>query len=520
MKTMKVLYNTCFADPWIRVAKELKEKHNLTPMHWIGNQFDNSEKLLNQVFPDCVYYPRLDLWRGVFPDDIEEEWEKVPFDIDLLRELSVYELQAIKMMDRMDNDQHSFSFMERQRLYRKNLKKWSVYLSKYKPDLVIGAIVPHRAYDYPLYLLCKHLKIPFLFFKNSAFMGRIVHAKDIYSITDKISNTYKQLKVKNLSTEELISGLDTDIIEGFLKVQGDYSDAEPGYMRRHVSRAKQESSILGLTIRLIKLLSENKVKYFGPDAYFFKGVPSYYKERQKAIEHSRLSLYAHIKRKREGVAIKKRLKKYYLSHTVTPDYEKKFVYLPLHYQPEMTSNPSGDIFVDQLLCVDVLSSNLPDDYHIYIKEHPSQFLPHTEGHTSRLKEFYDDLLLYKNVRLMPLNSNPFELTKRAKAVATITGTAGWEAMVLKKPVIIFGLSWYENYDGVLKIQNQASARKIKSFIEGFTFDEPNLLCYLKAFQDNSTLAYYDMFLKDKMELEEEECVGNLVNLVLRCLDIN
>ncbi len=184
----------------------------------------------------------------------------------------------------------------------------------------------------------------------------------------------------------------------------------------------------------------------------------------------------------------------------------------------MTSSPSGDIFVDQLLCVDVLAQNLPRDYKIYVKEHPSQFLPHTEGHTSRIKEFYDDLLLYRNVRLVPIDTNPFHLIKNSKAVATITGTAGWEAMVLKKPAIIFGLSWYEGYVGVLKVSDQKSANKIRSFIENFKFDEKNLLSYLKAFQDNSTVGYFDMGLKKIMDQEEEECVDNLVNFVHKCLN--
>ena len=515
---MKVLYNTCFDDPWIKVAKALKEKHNLIPEHWIGNQFDNSEEAIPKAFPKCKYYPRLDLWRGIFPKEVEDNWDDAPIDIDFLKQISVYELQAIKMMDRMDNDQRSFSFMERQRLFRNNLKKWSVFLKMYKPDMVIGAIVPHRAYDYPLYLLCKHLDIPFLFFKNTSFMGRIVHAKDILSISNVIKNDYLKNISSGLKKEEILSYLDADILTGYKKILGDYKKAEPGYMKRHAKRAKQESSFFGLATRLFNLISENKEKYLGKDAYLIKGIPSYYKEKNKSIENSRLSLYAHIRRKKIGVRIKKKLKKYYNSLTVKPNFNENYVFLPLHYQPEMTSSPSGDIFVDQLLCVDALAGNLPADYKIYIKEHPSQFREHTEGHTSRLKEFYDDLLMYKNVKLLPLDTVPFDLIKNSKAVATITGTAGWEAMVLKKPVIIFGLSWYEDYEGVLKITNQASAQKISSFIKNYKFDENNLLAYLKAFQDNSTVAYFDMGLKDKMTQSEVECVENLVEFISNCID--
>ncbi len=514
---MKVLYNTCFADPWIKVAKTLKENHGLIPMNWIGFQYDNSEIIVKEAFPDCNYYPRLDLWKGIFPEEIEENWEIAPIDIDFLREFSSYELQAITMMDRMDTDQHSFSFRERQRLFRNNIKKWSVFLKIHKPDLLIGAIVPHRAYDYPLYLLCKHLGIPFLFFKNSNFLGRLVIAKDIYSITDKVAKDYKKHLSLKLTKDALVTGLDSDILAGYQKVQADYSVAEPGYMKRHIKRDKQESNIIRLILRFSKLLSQSEYrnKHLGKEAYLVKGIPSHLKIKGRSIEESQMSLFGHFKRKRKGISMKKKLKKHYLSKTTIPDYNDKYVFLPLHYQPEMTSNPSGDIFVDQLLCVDVLASNLPKDYKIYVKEHPSQFFAHTAGHTSRIKEFYDDLLRYKNVRLLPLDSNPFQLMKGSKAVATITGTAGWEAMVLKKPVIIFGLSWYENYEGVLKITNHSSAKKINSFIEEFEFSETSILSYLRAFQDNSTVAYYDMGLKAAMDQNEKECVDNLVNIVLK-----
>ena len=48
---MKVIYNTCFADPWVKVAKELKEKHGFEPVYWIGYEDDDSEKLVPAFSP-------------------------------------------------------------------------------------------------------------------------------------------------------------------------------------------------------------------------------------------------------------------------------------------------------------------------------------------------------------------------------------------------------------------------------------------------------------------------------------
>lgn len=517
---MKVLYNTCVDDPWIKVAQSLYENYNLEPTYWIGTELDNSEKLIPNVFPNCWYFRRFDVWKGIFPPEISSKWQDGELDIDFLKEIATYELQAIKMMDRMDNDQHSFSFMERQRLFRTNLKLWSAFLKNNKVDIVIGAIVPHRPYDYPLYLLCKKLNIPFIFFKNSAFWGRFVLAKDLYTISEIVANEYNNNLNKNYSLQEYKDYIEKDILSEYNKVQEDYSLAEPDYMKIHTKRDKKEASVVGLGVRLMGLISSNYENYFGKNSYFFKGVPSHFKEKNKSIEDSRLSFISHIFRKQKGISIIKQLKKHYNKLTIVPDYSKKFVFLPLHYQPEMTTSPSGDIFVDQLLCVDILSRNIPDDYILYVKEHPSQLMSHNQGHTSRLKEFYNDILKYKNVRLVPLNSNPFHLIKNSKAVATITGTAGWEAIALKKPVIIFGLSWYEYYTGVLKITDMNKAKQIPNFITNFTFDENNLMAYLKAFQDNSAVAYFDYGYKQYMNISEEESVENIVNYIKKCIEIN
>lgn len=510
---MNAFYNTCFADPWILVAQKLNEQHNIKPVYWIGYEDDNSEISVQQVFPGVVYHKYFDAWKGIFSDKINNIWHRYEIDIDFLRDFSSYELQAIKMMDRMDADQHSFSFMERQRHFRNLVKNFSACIDMYNIDLVVSAIVPHRVYDYVLYLICQYKKIPFLTFKNTAFSGRIIPARNVFSVSCKINEDYELIKKQNLDIQEITDKIESDIIDRYNKVLTDYSVAIPDYMKQHVIKDRQQSNILGNAITFYNKVINNKDKYFGKNGYFHNGIPTYHKLKHKSIENSQLSLFQHINRKLKTNKYKQNLKKYYNSLVSQPDYNETYIFLPLHYQPEMTSNPSGDIFVDQLLCVDVLVNNLPSTYKIYVKEHPSQFYAHGEGHAGRIKEFYDDLLKYPNVRLISLDSDPFSLIKQSSAVATITGTAGWEAIVMQKPVIIFGLSWYEGYDGVLKITDSKSVRNIKDFIENFKFSQNDLFNYLYAFQKNSFRAYYYRGLKAKMNQGEDECIKNLVDSV-------
>lgn len=512
---MNVFYNTCFADPWITVAKELLSKHEMKPVYWIGYDDDNSEELVKQNFPRIVYHKYFDAWKGIFPANAIGNAAQL-IDIDFIKDYSSFELQALRMMDRMDSDQHSFSVIERQRHFRNMLRNWNAVIENLKPEAVISAIIPHRVYDYALFLLCNYKRIPFVSFKNTAFTGRIIPVTSIYNIESTITADYQNLSGK-FDTPALIDSMPKDIYQEYQKVKKDYSIAEPQYMKRHIQSSKNDSSLIGVTKKFIRRAYSHKNLFFGGNGYIVKGIPTYLKSKNRSIEKSSASILHHAIRKHKNNKFKSRLKKHYESLVESPQYNENYIFLPLHYQPEMTSNPSGDIFVDQLLCIDALSSGIPSSCKIYVKEHKAQFYAHTEGHTSRIKEFYDDLKKFSNVKLMPLDEDVFKLISNSAAVATVTGTAGWEAMVRAKPVIIFGLSWYEGYEGVLKIRNQNDANNIQPFIENFSFSESNLLTYLLAFSKNSTRAYYYRGLKERMNQSEEECINNLANEIKNML---
>ena len=42
---MRVLYNTCVADPWVKVAQRLRDDYGYEPVYWIGFNYDDSENI-------------------------------------------------------------------------------------------------------------------------------------------------------------------------------------------------------------------------------------------------------------------------------------------------------------------------------------------------------------------------------------------------------------------------------------------------------------------------------------------
>ena len=46
-----------------------------------------------------------------------------------------------------------------------------------------------------------------------------------------------------------------------------------------------------------------------------------------------------------------------------------------------------------------------------------------------------------------------DLIIKSEFIFTITGTVGWEGILLNKPVIVFGKVFYEHFPGVIKFEN-------------------------------------------------------------------
>jgi len=123
---------------------------------------------------------------------------------------------------------------------------------------------------------------------------------------------------------------------------------------------------------------------------------------------------------------------------------EKFVYFPLHFQPELTTVPQGGVFGDQALAIEMLRAALPPDVAIVVKENPMQGAFHREStFANRLKQIENVVVLHPSV------SNEL-LEQNCLAVGVVTGTAGWEAIRDCRPCICFGHAWYLDCPGVHK----------------------------------------------------------------------
>lgn len=142
----------------------------------------------------------------------------------------------------------------------------------------------------------------------------------------------------------------------------------------------------------------------------------------------------------------------------------KFVYMPLHLQPEMTVDTIGGIFRDQILAIEKIRNIIPHDWLIYVKENPKQLT------IARDKYFFKRLSAISNTVLVDRSVDTYKLIEKSQFVATITGTAAWESITGGKPALIFGHVWFETLPGIIRYHEGLK----KEDILNYTFTHSDL----------------------------------------------
>ena len=190
--------------------------------------------------------------------------------------------------------------------------------------------------------------------------------------------------------------------------------------------------------------------------------------------------------------------------------DQKYLYFPLHYQPEKTSLPDGDIYVDQWLVINMISCLLPKGWNLYVKEHPAQFWYYRWGCMGRTIDFYKDINKFKNVKMVDCKINPFKLIDNAKAVVTLTGSVGVEAILRGIPALVFGYAWYRNCPGVFYTTTTSECSDaLKKINDGFRVNSKEVENYLLDLEKNCVRCYTAQSKKNNFPITYEEHVNEM-----------
>src|SRR3989344_5673462 len=165
-----------------------------------------------------------------------------------------------------------------------------------------------------------------------------------------------------------------------------------------------------------------------------------------------------------------------------PDFENDFAYFPLHLEPEIGILLYAPFYTNQIQLIGHIARSLPIHYTLYVKEHPSMV-------GFRTRQYYKELIKIPNVKILPPNFSSLSIIIKTKILFTIAGTAGWEATLLKKPVITFGDVFYNKLSFVKRSHDiEGLPQTVLSLLKNFKPDDKELVNYISALLEDSVNA--------------------------------
>jgi len=351
--------------------------------------------------------------------------------------------------------------------------EFSIYLhffyniiSKKKINTIILQSLPHQGPDYIIYILAKHFKIKIIMFYQTLFPNKYFIIKDLKDFGKfKLINKNKDKETKKYSFEKIINS----------EIER-YKD-----MRNALYISNNEKSIrklkLGHKIKkpIKDFLVKTKVIYRR----------DYYKEYQKNLS---------------DVTYKKDINKLL---------KKKFVYFPLHDQPELTTSTLGGIYEDQVYALEKLRNIIDEKLNIIVKDHQYQ------GYFQRDDLFFQRIKKIRNLYILPTIYPSQDLIKKCYFCSTIVGTSGWEALLKKKKSLIFGSAWYEKIDGCISFDDQLNKKSFNTLLN----KKFNKKAFVKSFSNmiNNTfegvIAQHYLYLVGN--IDKEKNAENITNQVIK-----
>ncbi|QQG42917.1 MAG: hypothetical protein HYW15_01765 [Candidatus Giovannonibacteria bacterium] len=465
----------------IEIVKRLKEGgHEI--VYWVC---DFGKEADYKTFPGTIFHDHYEAIAGKpAPGVNAEEFPSVGRDA--IQQFYATESVVLTMMNKRLGH---LAINERKHLYYHILQYWRGVFDKYNPDAILFLSAPHALYDYIVYALAKSRNVKTLVVEVSVVNDRLLLYEDF-------KDGHPSLKPqvwKNQSGKFSVANLSEDLRDYYSK-------------HRKLSQSPEDiSDFRDATYKEINVFLKGRF-----------GAAHAFKERLRLIVNSAKDLSLPKKSIRFFInRLGPNMKKEYLSVQSPPDFSRNFVYVPLHTQPEQNTVTQGDVFVDQLLMLEILAASLPKGWLIYVKEHPFQWLPRGPAFfNDRPRGYYKSIAALKNARIMPIGTNTFELIHYAKAAAAVTGTAAWEAVMRSKPALLFGHVWFQNSPGVFRVDSVESCRRAFAEIETWRgFDEAELIKFLTAFDKASFRGYTDQEYAACSDLSREENINNFLRAI-------
>ncbi len=447
------------------VMAKLHALHGIEPVLWTSSHLH--EQAVLETFPSTHFLHGGDAKMGRWPKTLQ--WcEHAPFDAACQHVWNTWHHQISDMLRRWDYS-GDYTPLEMSQDFYEQLIAWNHLLVTLKPDFIFLWEPPHVQYSLMLYALAKFHGIPSLCIIQT--QGAFSIISDDFSGGTHWSNglrfaAWEQQAGYQIKTEELHEEIHAALARA---TNQSYAEGMPWWQRNYL-QLKSGSINLAFIHKMWRMLHGHLKRDWkrlrkGDDKKRSSPVQGIYphKEHHRRVKDSFIGRFAWLRygfpAVRNYLMTMRHERAYHVGLSLESPGKNKHVLVCLAYQPELTSNPLGGMFLHQWLMVNLVAHSVPEDCEVWVKEHPAQFV--SLGGTSSFRNtfYYDLIRILPRVRMVPLHADQFDLIDNSIAVATITGTVGFEALARGRPVLIFGNVWYDRCANAYKITDLNSCKK-------------------------------------------------------------
>jgi len=195
-----------------------------------------------------------------------------------------------------------------------------------------------------------------------------------------------------------------------------------------------------------------------------------------------------------------------------------YAFFPLHSEPEAELAFRASWYMDQVWLIKQIARSLPVQYKLYVKDHPRMV-------GKRKRSYYREIKKIPNVKLIPPGVSSLSLISNSQLVLTIAGTAGFEGLLLKKPVIVFADLFYNILSGVRKCRSIPKLAKIiKEHLEMYEYNEEEVVNFIAAiYRESVDVDIIQLWaIKGGLSVldQEKSKIIPLVDLIAKKLKLN
>lgn len=395
-----------------------------------------------------------------------------------------------------------FSDKELLSILQEALKRTEVLFDTLRPDLVVSFICV-TFLDYLVFLFAKARGIRFLNIRPTRVGDRITLGSTLNDPSPEFMQSYEKCLSSGSDNMNAARSYLEDVRIKHAKYEGVVKPSAKPALK--VSWTKRGP--FHLLTHLIKTYANYKKSIAASDNHVANPI--------RALFYS--ALINPYRAKRTFYYLRKR-------YIQTAEFgERRFVFFPMHTEPEVSLLVYGRPFVNQIEIIRQIAISLPVDMILVVKEHPWMVGKRSRG-------AYDKLLNIPRVHLVDPSTNARELIRLSSLVTVITGSVALEAVMLGKPVLTFGDGPFNALPDTM-VKRCSDLRRLPEDISNL-IDPSNgdnndkyLEAYLAAvFENSESINLYSNLLmkKNVYQIRESDYqleVKKLANYLLECLKV-